>query len=41
MGKVKQLLMDQQEVEAERLRKEHPDWDDEQIYDEIHKDDGD
>lgn len=40
MGKVKQLLMDQQEEEGERLRKEHPDWDDEQIHDAIHKDEG-
>lgn len=38
MGKVKQMLMDQQEAEAEQLRKLHPDWDDEQIHDEIHKD---
>lgn len=37
MGRVKDWLMDQQEAEAERLRKEHPDWDDEQIHDEIHK----
>jgi len=37
MGKVKDWWMDQQEKRAEELRKQHPDWDDEQIWDEINK----
>jgi len=37
MGRVKDWLMDQQEEQAESLRKLHPDWDDEQIWEEINK----
>lgn len=38
MGKVKQLWMDKQEEQAEELRKLHPDWDDEQIWNELNGD---
>lgn len=32
MGRVKEWLLEQIEEEAERLKREHPDWDDADIW---------